>query len=67
MRGVTEQEWDRYEMLQMASLDRFARENPDDPDLDDIRKKLLPSKEAYFRWGRFALGFAFWVLRAPPA
>ncbi len=63
MRGVTEQEWDRYEMLQTASLDRFAREHPDDPDLDEIRKKLLPTKEAYFRWGRDALGFAFWVLR----
>ena len=67
MRGVTEQEWDRYEMLQMASLDRFARENPDDPDLAEIRKKLLPTKEAYFRWGRSVCGFAFWVLRAPPA
>ena len=67
MRGVTDQEWDRYEMLQTASLDRFARENPDDADLDEIRKKLLPSKEAYFRWGRDTLGFAFWVLREPPA
>lgn len=65
MRGVTEQEWDRYEMLQLASLDRFARESPDDEDLDEIRKKLLPGKEAYFRWGRETLGFAFWVLRDP--
>lgn len=63
MRGVTEQEWDRYEMLQAVSLDRFARENPDDPDLGEIRAKLMPSKEAYFRWGRETLGFAFWVLR----
>ena len=63
MRGVTEQEWDRYEMLQLASLDRFAGEHPDDDDLAEIRAKLLPSKEAYFRWGRETLGFAFWILR----
>ena len=67
MRGVTEQEWDRYEMLQVTSFDRFARENPGDPDLEEIRKKLVPTKEAYFRWGRSVCGFAFWVLRTRPA
>jgi len=65
MRGVTVQDWDRYEMLQSASFDRFVRAHPDDPDLEEIRAKFLPLRDAYLRWGRDCLGFAFWVLRAP--
>jgi len=63
MRASSQEDWDRYEMLQTASLDRFAREQPDHPDLPAIREKLLPDKEAYLKQGRECLGFALWVLR----
>ena len=65
MRRSTGEEWDRYEMDQMASLDRFARENPDHPDLPEIRETALRSREGYLRWGHRELGFAFWVFRTP--
>jgi SAM-dependent methyltransferase len=65
MRRSSDQEWDRYEMQQMAALDRWARANPDHPDLPEIRAKAYASKEAYVRWGAFQLGFAFWVFRTP--
>ena len=64
VRASPEQEWDRYEFLQTVAFDRFARENPDHPDLEEIRTRILRSKEAYLRWGRDTLGFAFWVFRS---
>ena len=63
MRGSSEQEWDRYEMLQMASLDRFAREEPGHSDLEEIRSRKRKDTEVYLRWGREELGFALWVFR----
>lgn len=67
MRRATGTDWDRYEMLQVASFDQFMVEQPDHPDLEAIRKKLLPGKEAYIRWGKDYLGFAVWVWRVPAA
>ena len=67
MRGASRQEWDRYEMDQLASFDAFANEHADHPDLDAIRTKLLASKHAYWSWGREGFGFALWVFRTPPA
>ena len=67
MRGSSQQEWDRYEMLQTASFDHFLRAHPDHPELEAIRRRLMPSKEAYLAWGREGLGFAVWVWRVPPA
>ena len=65
MRGATEQEWDRYETLQLLSMDRFERENPDHPDLEAVREKHRPFEENYLRWGREHFGFAVWVFRTP--
>jgi len=65
MRTSSLQDWDRYEMTQVAAVDRFARMNPDHPDLDDIRDGVRRGKEAYLRFGRREMGFAFWVFRTP--
>jgi len=65
MRTSSEQDWDRYEMTQVAAVDRFARENPDHPDLDDIRDGVRRGQEAYLKWGRREMGFAFWIFRTP--
>lgn len=67
MRRSTDADWDRYEMLQTASFDHFVREHPDHDRLEAIRDRLVPSKEAYVRWGKDCLGFAIWVFRKPPA
>jgi SAM-dependent methyltransferase len=65
MQAATEADWDRYEMLQMASFDDFLRECPDHPDIPEIRAKLMPSKDAWLRHGRSCLGFALWIFRTP--
>ncbi len=64
-RGSPEEEWDRYEMLQVVAVDRFRRENPDHPDLPEILKRHEPAPRNYLRWGRDCLGFALWVFRTP--
>ena len=63
MRQSSEQDWDRYEMLQLAGVDRFARAQPDHPNLAEIRLRVQKSNKAYLRWGREEIGFAFWVFR----
>jgi SAM-dependent methyltransferase len=65
MIGSSLDDWDRYEMDQAASFDRFARERPDHPDLEAIRALRKKADENYLRWGREHLGFATWVFRTP--
>ena len=55
--------WDRYETLQGANVDRFAREHPDHPDLEEIRRVREKADSIYFRWGRDCCGFAIWAFR----
>lgn len=65
MRRSTSEDWDRYEMLQTASFDRFVRDHPEHEDLPAIRDRLAPGKQAYVEWGKDGLGFAIWVFRMP--
>ncbi len=65
MRRSTSADWDRYEMLQAASMDHFLREHADHPDVDAVRRRAEPSRHAYLRWGKDCVGFAIWVFRTP--
>jgi cyclopropane fatty-acyl-phospholipid synthase-like methyltransferase len=65
MVGSSLDDWDRYEMDQPRALDRFAHENPEHPDLGEIRARRARADEIYLRWGRSHMGFAIWVFRAP--
>ena len=65
MADASLQDWDRYEMLQNAALDAFAREHPDDPDLPDLVARRRAADQAYFTCGRDALGWAVWAFRVP--
>jgi SAM-dependent methyltransferase len=63
MVGSTDRDWDRYEMLQSLAADRWARANPDHPELDEFVEADRHSKHLYLRWGRAVLGFAQFVFR----
>ena len=67
MAGSSEAEWDEYEMRQAAAVDAFARRNPDDPDLPDLRARRRRHEDSYVRWGRRCFGWALWVFRVPAA
>lgn len=63
MVGSSERDWDRYEMLQSLAADRWARANPDHPDLAEFLEATRRDRALYLRWGRDALGFAQFVFR----
>ncbi|MCG7852766.1 MAG: class I SAM-dependent methyltransferase [Methanosarcinaceae archaeon] len=56
-------DWDRYEGLQWAASDEYARSHPEDPDLPELVRRVGEEKAAYLRWGRDTLGWAIYVLR----
>ena len=58
-------DWDHYEGLQWHAVERYALENPDDPDLPEIRAKSDEAKEIYLKWGRETLGWAVYLFRKP--
>jgi SAM-dependent methyltransferase len=65
MADASPSDWDRYEMLQCAALDEFARKNPDDPDLPALIERRRRADEAYLTCGRDCLGWAVWAFRTP--
>ncbi len=58
-------EWDHYEWLQEVAVDRHATQNPDDPDLAELRTRMEHKREEYLRWGRDELGWAIYLFRKP--
>jgi SAM-dependent methyltransferase len=60
-------DWDRYEGLQWNATAEYARANPDDADLPELRERVAKDKGAYLRWGRDTVGWAIYVFRCRPA
>ena len=58
-------EWDRYETLQWRATARWAAENPDDPDLPEVLRRVETSRREYLRWGRDTLGWALYLFGRP--
>jgi ubiquinone/menaquinone biosynthesis C-methylase UbiE len=56
-------DWDRYETLQWYAVERYARENPDDPDVSEILVRVAHGRTNYLRWGRDTLGWALYLFR----
>jgi hypothetical protein len=57
----TDEEWDAYEGLYAASVEAFAVEQPDDPELGEMLEQIRSWQEAYRKWGRDTLGFGLYV------
>ncbi len=56
-------DWDRYEGLQWYAADEWASGHPEDPDVEEVLKRVRESKAAYLRWGRETLGWAIYVFK----
>jgi SAM-dependent methyltransferase len=67
MHAVTasEDEWDEYEWKLYRSVERFAREQPDDPDVGAMLDRARRWRDAYLKWGRDTLGFAAYLFHRP--
>ncbi len=60
---ATLDEWDHYEGLYLRAVELHVAQNPDDADAAAMRARMDAWRDAYYRWGRQALGFAFYLFR----
>jgi len=58
-------DWDRYETLQWYAAEKYARDNPDDPDVSEILTRVAHGRTDYLHWGRDTLGWAMYLFRKP--
>lgn len=58
-------DWDRYETLQWYAAEKYARDNPDDPDVSEILTRVASGRTNYLHWGRDTLGWAMYLFRLP--
>ena len=60
-----DEDWDRYEFLQVRAAERYTQAHPDDPDAGELLARTRRGNEAYLRWGRDTLGWSIYLFRAP--
>ena len=60
-----DEDWDRYEFLQVRAAERYALAHPDDPDVGELLARTRRGTDAYLRWGRDTLGWSILLFRAP--
>ncbi len=54
-------DWDEYEWKYSASIERYAQERPDDPDVPAMLARIRRWGDGYLRWGRDTLGFGVYL------
>ncbi|MGZ3449604.1 MAG: SAM-dependent methyltransferase [Polyangiales bacterium] len=59
--AASEDDFDRYEWSHARAIERFARENPLDPDAYTFLARSRTWRTSYLQWGRETLGFALIV------
>jgi SAM-dependent methyltransferase len=58
-------EWDEYEWKYSRSIERYAGEQPGDPDVPAMIDRIRRWRDSYLRWGRDTLGFAVYLFYRP--
>jgi len=56
-------DWDRYEGLQWYAATEWARRNPDDPDVEEVLKRVRENRANYLKWGRDTIGWSIYVFK----
>jgi hypothetical protein len=56
-------DWDRYEGLQWYAATEWANEHPDDPDVEEVLKRVRENRENYLRWGRETFGWSIYAFK----
>ena len=58
-------DWDYYEGYQTNAAERYASENPDDPDVPELLAGMRKQRDLYLKWGRDELGWAVYLFQKP--
>ncbi len=59
----SQDDWDRYEGLQWYAAEVWAGGHLQDPDVEEVLRRVRQGKAAYLRWGRETLGWAIYVFK----
>jgi SAM-dependent methyltransferase len=59
------EEWDEYEWRYARNIERYVRQQPDDPDVPAMLERIRAWRDAYLRWGRGTLGFGCYLFLRP--
>ncbi|MBP6565119.1 MAG: class I SAM-dependent methyltransferase [Burkholderiales bacterium] len=62
---ASDDEWDEYEWKYARAIERYAGEQPDDPDVPAMLERVRRWRDAYLRWGRDTLGFGVYLFWRP--
>lgn len=60
---ASEEEWDDYEWLYSSSVENYCRENPNDPDGEEMLERIRAWRRTYLNWGRDTMGFGLYLFR----
>ena len=60
-------EWDEYEWKYSRSIERYALEQPGDPDVPAMLERIRCWRDGYLHWGRDTLGFGVYLFHRPAA
>jgi ubiquinone/menaquinone biosynthesis C-methylase UbiE len=60
---ASDDDWDRYEWLHLRAIERYAREQPNDPDVPALLERIRGWRDLYLRWGRDTLGFGLYLFQ----
>ncbi|MCO4763892.1 MAG: methyltransferase domain-containing protein [Myxococcales bacterium] len=63
--AATIAEMDHYDGLYRAEIERYIAENPNDPDSALMAERIRSWRDAYYRWGRDAMGFGYYLFMTP--
>lgn len=59
----TPEDWDAYELAYAASMRRWLKARPEDPDAGAFAERIEKWHAAYQQWGRHTMGFTLMLLR----
>jgi cyclopropane fatty-acyl-phospholipid synthase-like methyltransferase len=59
----SDDDWDNYEWRHSTAVERYARQNADDPDVPDLLERIRDWRDLYLRWGRDTLGFGVYLFQ----
>ena len=60
------EEWDAFEGAYLEGVESYAKESPDDPDVQAMIGRIRRWNRGYVRWGRETLGFGVYLFRSEP-